>query len=87
MLHDSDPPKQELCIHELTHFRKSGRSSTVTIPKTLRNFLDWKEGELIVITAYQNSLVLRSIRPEMMENLRRYVQEIEHGNQPDVSAA
>lgn len=87
MLPNSDTPTQELCIHELTHYRKAGRSNAITIPKALHAFLDWKEGELIVITAYQNSLVLRSIRPEMMENLRRHVQEIERASEPRSDAA
>lgn len=80
MLPESDGTNQELCIHELTHYRKAGKSMSLTVPKSLRNFLDWKEGELIVITAHQNSLVLRVIRQEMMDDLRRHVEEIEHPN-------
>lgn len=80
ILTNNDPPKQELCMTELTHYRKAGRSMTLTVPKSLRDFLDWQEGELIVVTAHQNSLVLRAIRKEMMDDLRRHVQEIEHPN-------
>lgn len=80
MLPNNDPPKQELCLHELTHYRKAGKSYSLTVPKALRDFLDWKEGELIVVTAHKNSLVLRVIREQMMDDLRRHVQEIEHPN-------
>lgn len=80
MLPKNTPPKQELCLHELTHYRRAGKSMTLTVPKSLRDFLDWREGELIVISAHQNSLVLRAIRSEMMDDLRRHVQEIEHPN-------
>lgn len=80
MLPESNAPNQQLCIHELTHYRKAGKSMALTVPKSLRDFLDWKEGELIVVTAHQNSLVLRVIRQEMMEDLRRHVEEIEHPN-------
>ena len=80
MLPENDTTNQDLCLHELTHYRKAGRSMTLTVPKALRPFLDWKEGELIVITAHQNSLVLRVIRQEMMDTLRRHVEEIEHPN-------
>lgn len=77
MLPESNATSQQLCIHELTHYRKAGKSMTLTVPKGLQNFIDWKEGELIVITAHQNSLVLRVIRQEMLNDLRRYAEEIE----------
>lgn len=80
MIPDSDRIEQELIIHELTHYRKAGKSMGIIVPKALRNFVDWKEGELIVITAHRNSLVLRAIRKEMMEDLRRHVTEAEHPN-------
>lgn len=80
MIPETDATNQELCIHELTHYRRAGRSMGLTIPKSLRDFLDWKEGELIVITAHKNSVVLRVIRQEMMTDLRRHVEEIEQPN-------
>lgn len=80
MLPESDATNQELCIHELTHYRKTGKSMSLTVPKALRDFLDWKEGELIVITAHQNSLVLRVIRQEFIDGVRRHVEETKQPN-------
>ena len=75
MIPDSNTPHKPSCIHDVSHYRQQGRSKVLTIPKTLSELLDWKEGELVVISAMNNSLVILPVRSHMIDQLEKYVQE------------
>lgn len=77
MISQSPPKKQDPCIHDVSHYRKQGASMLVTIPKSLRELLDWKDGELLVISAMNNSLVVLPVRRHMIDQLEEYVKETE----------
>lgn len=77
MISDSPPKKQDPCIHDLTHYRKQGASMLLTVPKSLRELLDWKDGELLVVSAIDNSLRVLPVRVDIIDQVRPYVKETE----------
>lgn len=80
MIPDSIPKKQEPCIHDVTHYRKQGASMLLTVPKSLRELLDWTDGELLIVSAMNNSLVVLPVRRHMIDQLEEYVKEADRIN-------
>ena len=80
MLHDSTTENQQVCAHDIAHYRKQGSSMLITVPKSLREFLDWKEGEVLMVSVMNNSLVILPARRRMIEALEEYVKQTESIN-------
>lgn len=77
MISDSPPKNQEPCIHDVTHYRKQGASMLITVPKSLRRLLNWKDGEVLVMSALDNTLVVLPVTDHMREQLAGYVEKAE----------
>lgn len=75
MIPDQIPKKQDPCIHDVTHYRKQGASMLITVPKSLRQLLNWKDGEVLVVSALDNTLVVLPVTDHMREQLAGYAKE------------
>ena len=80
MIPEKIPKKQEPCIQDVTHYRKQGASMLLTVPKSLRELLDWTDGELLIVSAMNNSLVVLPVRRHMIDQLEEYVKEADRIN-------
>jgi antitoxin component of MazEF toxin-antitoxin module len=75
MLHDSPLEDQEVCDHDIAHYRKQGASMLITVPKSLRHLLNWRNGELLIVSVVTNSLVIVPAQRRIIEAIEQSVKE------------
>lgn len=64
--------KHDNIIAGYTHFRKVGKSMALTVPKAVREGLDWVEGQALFVTAKDNRVVIQSLVEHMSESMSEY---------------
>lgn len=75
MLHDNPPKTQEQHKYDVTRYRKTGASMSLTVPKSVRELLKWQDGEILTVSAFRNSLVIMSARDGLIKQVEEYAKE------------
>ena len=60
---------QEGIVSDTSRLRKVGNSLSLIVPKGIRAALNWGEGELLLLRADQNRIVVVPVRPEQFPGM------------------
>lgn len=77
MVHDHPPKTQEAYGHDVTRYRKTGASMSMTVPKSVRELLKWEDGEILIVSVFHGALVVMSAKTRMIQAAEEYVKETE----------
>ena len=80
MIPDNTMEKQAETKVEAVHLRKAGNSKAVVIPRDLFSVLNWRDGELLILYAFENHVLIKPLDRKIIRRIEEYGEKTEPVN-------